>query len=103
MPKFKFYLLWHSVTNRMVIDRTKLKDYEVQKKTDALCWIEAKKNFGFELTPLQQEKLNAKSNSYQAGRRLLRDIKDAGAELWSTDGSVQDGVEIGEDAGNCVQ
>jgi hypothetical protein len=99
----KFYLLWNPKTNRIVIDRTVLKGHEVQKETTASCWIDAKRKFGFELTPLQQEMLHEKSNSSQAGRRFVRHLKDAGAELRLTDDELSDGSEVGEDSGVGLQ
>lgn len=102
--QMKFYLLWNEATNRLVIDRSKdLKGYVVQKETTASCWIDAKRKFGFELTPLQQEMLNEKNNSAQAGRRFVRHLQDAGAELRATNSSMQDRIEAGEDTGDDMQ
>lgn len=103
MLKSKFFLLWDPVTNRIVIDREHLKGHEVQAETEAKSWIEAKQIFGFELTPLQRERLNETNNRAQAGRRLLRDLKDARDELRVTDLSLQDGGKADADSGNGVQ
>lgn len=100
----KFYLLWNEATNRLVIDRSKdLKGYVVQKETTASCWIDAKRKFGFELTPLQQEMLNEKNNSLKAGRRFVRHLKDAGTEFRNPDSELPDGFEAGEDSGVNLQ
>lgn len=100
----KFYLLWNEATNRIVIDRSPdLKGYAVQKETTASCWIDAKRKFGFELTPLQQEMLNEKNNSHQAGRRFVRHLKDAGTEFRNPDSELPDGFETGEDSGVSLQ
>jgi hypothetical protein len=97
-----YLLLWNEVTNRMVIDIIKITGYEVQKETQAASWIEAKKKFGFELTPLQQRMLDAKSNSHQAGGGLVRHEQDAGALIRATYGELPDGCEALEDTGVCV-
>ena len=103
MLKSKFFLLWDPVTNRVVIDRERLKKHEVQEETEASSWIEAKRNYGFELTPLQRERLNEANNRTQAGRRLLRDLEDARDELRAADLSLQDGGKADADSGNGVQ
>lgn len=90
-----YYLLWHPKTNRLVIDKAKLVGYEVQKKTDAGCWIEAKKKLGFELTALQQEMLDAKNNSNQVGRGPVRHVENAGTKLRSSDRQLQNRREAG--------
>ena len=99
-----YYLLFNEKTNRLVIDSCKsLPGYVVQRHTKASCWIEAKKLLGFELTALQQEMLNEKNNSHQAGRRFVRHLKDAGAELRTPDSELSDGFETGEDSGVSLQ
>ena len=91
----KFYLLWNPKTNRIVIDKTALSGHEVQKETNASCWIDAKRKFGFELTALQQEMLNAKNNSDKASGRAVGHQQDAGAKLRVADGELQDWVKAG--------
>lgn len=103
MLKSKFFLLWDPVTNRIVIDREHLKGHDVQAETEANSWIEAKRDFGFELTPLQRDRLNEANNRNQAGRRLLRDLKDARDELRAADLSLQDGGEVDADSRDGVQ
>lgn len=99
-----YYLLWHPGTNRLVIDKdSSLHGYKVEKKVAAHSWIEAKKKLGFELTPLQQRMLDEKNNRAEAGRRLVRHIKDAGKELRVTDSELQDGGEVSEDSGIDLQ
>lgn len=90
-----YHLLWHPETNRMVIDDHIIKGYESQKTTRAASWIDAKKRFGFELTPLQQEMLNAQNDRDKASRGVVKNIKDARPKLRSPDRQLLDRSEAG--------
>lgn len=98
-----FYLLWNEASNRLVIDKEKLKGWTVEKECQAPFWIAAKKEFGFDLTPLQKEMYDAKSNSTSASRRTIGHFEDAGKELWAAYSELQDGGEASEDTGYDLQ
>jgi hypothetical protein len=98
----EYFLLWSEETNRIVIARDIPKGYEVQKQTRASSWIDAKKRFGFELTPLQQRMHDAQNNSHQASGGSVRHEQDAGALIRAAYGELPDGCETLEDTGVCV-
>jgi beta-N-acetylglucosaminidase len=90
-----YHLLWHPETNRLVIDDHIIDGYESQKTTRAVSWIDAKKRFSFELTPLQQEMLNAQNDRDKANRGVVKNIKDAMSKLRSSDRQLLDRSEVG--------
>lgn len=98
----KYFLLWNERTNKMMIDTRVRKGWKTEQKTEASCWLEAKQNFGFELTPLQKEILDAKGDRTEIGRRIVRHKQDARTELWAPDSNLFDGLEAFEDSGVCV-
>lgn len=53
-----YYLQQWEKDGRLIIDKTfPQKAYRVIEERYADCWLAAKKEFGFELTPLQEELL----------------------------------------------
>ncbi len=90
----KFYLLSEIQTGRLVIDSTiEPRKHVEQRTTTASCWIDAKRKFGFELTPLQQVILDEKNNRLKAGRRPVGHIEDAGAKLRIANSKLPDWVK----------
>ena len=98
----KYYLLWNKQTNRMMIDSHTHAGWKKENSIEASCWIEAKKLFGFELTPLQQRMLDEKDNRAEISRRTIQHKQDAGAELWLAHRELLDGIEALQAAGECV-
>lgn len=98
----KYFLLWRKSDNRMMITDHVRKGWKTEQKTEASCWLEAKQNFGLELTPLQKEILDAKGDRTEIGRRIVRYKQDARTELWAPDSNLFDGLEAFEDSGVCV-
>lgn len=98
----KYFLLWNKHTNKMMIDTRVSKGWKTQEKTEAESWLEAKQNFGFELSPLQKEILNAKNDRTKISRRIVRHVQNAGSELWAADSELFDRLEALEDSGVCV-
>ena len=98
----KYFLLWNERTNKMMIDTRVRKGWKTQERTEADSWLEAKQNFGFELSPLQKEILDAKDDRAKIGRRIVRHKQDARTELWAPDSNLFDGLEAFEDSGVCV-
>ena len=98
----KYFLLWNKRTNKMMIDTRVRKGWKTQERTEADSWLEAKQNFGFELSPLQKEILDAKDDRTKIGRRIVRHVQNAGSELWAPDSNLFDGLEALEDSGVCV-
>ena len=98
-----YHLLWHPGTNRLVIEGRILPEYESQRTVRASCWIDAKKKFGFELTALQEEMLNAQNNSHKASRGTVYHIKDARPKLRPANRQLFDRSEIGEGSRERVQ
>ena len=98
----KYFLLWRKSDNRMMIDDHVRKGWKTEQKTEADSWLEAKQNFGFELSPLQKEILDAKDDRTKIGRRIVRHVQNAGSELWAADSNLFDGLEAFEDSGVCV-
>lgn len=97
----KFFLLSENKTGRLVIDANgKLQGCTVQNITTASCWIDAKRKFGFELTPLQQVLLDEKNNRLKAGRRTVRHVEDAGKKLRVADSTLPDWIKAGFEEGN---
>ena len=88
----KYFLLWNKRTNQMMIDIRVRKGWKTQERTEADSWLEAKQNFGFELSPLQKEILDAKDDRTKIGRRIVRHVQNAGSELWAADSKLFDGV-----------
>lgn len=68
----KYFLLRNERTNKMMIDTRVRKGWKTRKRTEADSWLEAKQNFGFELSPLQKETLDAKNDSIEISRRIIR-------------------------------
>ena len=99
----KYFLLWNERTNKMMIDTRVRKGWKTQERTEADSWLEAKQNFGFELSPLQKEILDAKDDRTKIGRRIVRHVQNAGSELWAADSELFDRLEALEDSGECVQ
>jgi len=81
-----YHLYEHFPSDRLVICEGTLAESKLERSVNASCWIEAKKKFGFPLTDLQEHMLNEKNNRNQTGRRLVRNVKNAGLELWTTYG-----------------
>lgn len=81
-----YFLLEHYPSDRLVISEVMLPDSKQERSIEASCWIEAKKKLGFPLTGLQEYMLNEKNNRNKAGRRSVRNVKDAGSELWTAYG-----------------
>ena len=81
----KYFLLWNERTNKMMIDTRVRKGWKTQERTEADSWLEAKQNFGFELSPLQKEILYAKDDRTKISRRIIRHQQNARTELWPTD------------------
>lgn len=98
-----YHLLWHPGTNRLVIEQRILSGYESQKTVRASSWIDAKKRFGFELTALQEEMLNAQNNSHKVSRGTVHNIKDARSKLRAADRQLPDRSEVGEGSRERVQ
>ena len=98
----KYFLLWNKKTNRMLIDTRVRQGWKTEQKTEATSWLEAKKNFGLELTPLQKEILDAKDDRVEIGRRIIRHQQNAGTELWPADGKLLDWSQALADTGECV-
>ena len=99
----KYFLLWNERTNKMMIDTRVRKGWKTQERTEADSWLEAKQNFGFELSPLQKEILDAKDDRTEIGRRIIRHQQNARTELWPTDSELFNRFEALEDSGECVQ
>lgn len=98
-----YHLLWHPGTNRLVIEQRILSGYESQKTVRASSWIDAKKRFGFELTALQEEMLNAQNNSHKVSRGTVHNIKDARSKLRAANRQLFDRSETGEGGREHVQ
>ena len=98
----KYFLLWRKSDNRMMITDHVRKGWKTQERTEADSWLEAKQNFGFELSPLQKEILDAKDDRTKIGRRIVRHVQNAGSELWAADSELFDRLEALEDSGECV-
>ena len=98
----KYFLLWNKRTNKMMIDTRVRKGWKTQERTEADSWLEAKQNFGFELSPLQKEILDAKDDRTKIGRRIVRHVQNAGSELWAAYSKLFDRLEALEDSGECV-
>lgn len=98
----KYFLLWNERTNKMMIDTRVRKGWKTQERTEADSWLEAKQNFGFELSPLQKDILDAKNDSIEISRRIVRHVQNAGSELWAADSELFDRLEALEDSGVCV-
>ena len=98
----KYFLLWNKRTNKMMIDTRVRKGWKTQERTEADSWLEAKQNFGFELSPLQKEILDAKDDRTKIGRRIVRHVQNAGSELWAADSELFDRLEALEDSRVCV-
>ena len=81
MKQDTYHMLWSSDTNRIIIHTTVLSGYISQRTVRASCWIAAKKKLGFDLTPLQEEMLNAKNNSAAPHRGTVVNLKDARTKL----------------------
>lgn len=97
----KFFLLSENKTGRLVIDTDgKSQSHVVQGTMTASCWIDAKRKFGFELTPLQQVLLDEKNNRLKAGRRTVGHVKDAGEKLRIADSKLPDWIKAGFEEGN---
>ena len=99
----KYFLLWNERTNKMMIDTRVRKGWKTQERTEADSWLEAKQNFGFELSPLQKDILDAKNDSIEISRRIIRHQQNARTELWPTDSELFNRFEALEDSGECVQ
>ena len=97
-----YFLLWNKQTNRMMIDACMHAGWKKENSVEASCWIEAKKLFGFELSPLQQRMLDEKDNRVEISRRIIQHQQDAGAELWAAHRELLDGVEALQAAGERV-
>lgn len=53
------YILQQNIKNNRLIIDTKLHlDCELKEQTEANSWVQAKYNFGFPLTNIQQDMLN---------------------------------------------
>jgi len=90
----KFFLLTEQQTGRLVIDSdNKLCGHIVERETTASCWIDAKRKFGFELTPLQQVLLDEKNNRLKADRRTVGHVEDAGPKLRIANSKLPDWVK----------
>lgn len=98
----KYFLLCRKSDNRMMIDTHVRKGWKTEERTEAESWLEAKQNFGFELSPLQKEILDAKDDRTKIGRRIVRHVQNAGSELWAADSELFDRLEALEDSGECV-
>ena len=98
----KYFLLWNERTNKMMIDTRVRKGWKTQERTEADSWLEAKQNFGFELSPLQKEILDAKDDRTEIGRRIVRHQQNARTELWAAYSKLFDRLEALEDSGECV-
>ena len=98
----KYFLLWNKRTNKMMIDTRVRKGWKTQERTEVDSWLEAKQNFGFELSPLQKEILDAKDDRTKIGRRIVRHVQNAGSELWAAYSKLFDRLEALEDSGECV-
>ena len=98
----KYFLLWNERTNKMMIDTRVRKGWKTQERTEADSWLEAKQNFGFELSPLQKEILDAKGDRTEIGRRIVRHQQNARTELWAAYSKLFDRLEALEDSGECV-
>ena len=94
-----YHLLWSVATNRLVIHNELIRGYVIQKTIKAKSWLDAKLKLGFDLTPLQQEKLDAQNNRAEADRRVERHKQDAGEVVRLADSELQDWSEAGEDTG----
>ena len=99
----KYFLLWRKSDNRMMIDTRVRKGWKTQERTEADSWLEAKQKLGLELTPLQKDILDAKNDSIEISRRIIRHQQNAGSELWAADSELFDRLEALEDSGECVQ
>ena len=99
----KYFLLWNKRTNQMMIDTRVRKGWKTQERTEADSWLEAKQKLGLELTPLQKDILDAKNDSIEISRRIIRHQQNARTELWAPDSNLFDGLEAFEDSGECVQ
>lgn len=95
----KYFLLWDKSTNNMIIDTHVRKGWKTEKIVVAESWLEAKKEFGFDLSPLQQRILSEKNNSAEVGGRVVGHQQIAGIEFWLADSELQDRREAGETAG----
>lgn len=98
----KYFLLRNERTNKMMIDTRVRKGWKTRKRTEADSWLEAKQNFGFELSPLQKETLDAKDDRTKIGRRIVRHQQNARTELWAAYSKLFDRREALEDSGECV-
>lgn len=49
-----YFLQKDKASERLMIDIKNHSEFKLEQALDACCWIEAKKNFGFELTGLQE-------------------------------------------------
>lgn len=88
-----YYLLWNQRTNRMMIDDRVHDGWEVQNSAEVDNWIKAKKKFGFELTSLQKEILDAKDDRAEISRRVVRHVQNAWSKLRPTHVGVQNRIE----------
>ena len=98
----KYFLLWNKRTNKMMIDTHVRKGWKTEERTEAESWLEAKQKLGLELTPLQKDILDAKNDSIEISRRIIRHQQNARTELWPTDSELFDRLEALEDSGECV-
>lgn len=97
----KFYLLSEILTGRLVIDSTdESRKHVVERTTTASCWIDAKRKFGFELTPLQQVMLDEKNNRLKTCRGPVGHVEDAGAKLRIANSKLPDWVKAGFEEGD---
>jgi len=99
----KYFLLWNKRTNKVMIDTRVRKGWKTEEKTEAESWLEAKQNFGLELSPLQKDILDAKDDSVEISRRIIRHQQNARSELWAADSELFNRLEALEDSGECVQ
>ena len=98
-----YHLLWNEKTNALRIDNRLHDGWIVEKSTKANSWLEAKKKFNFASTPFQQEILDAKNDSAEISRRVIRHLQDAWTEFRPTDGDVQDWLKALKATGVGVQ
>lgn len=56
-----YFLMESTEQDRLIIDKETHPDYEILDRTEADSWIQAKKNFDFELTELQDSLLSKSS------------------------------------------
>ena len=98
----KYFLSWNERTNKMMIDTRVRKGWKTQERTEADSWLEAKQNFGFELSPLQKGHPRCENDSIEISRRIIRHQQNARTELWPTDSELFNRFEALEDSGECV-